>query len=109
MKKDVHTSLRVLRACRAMLFEVREEASSVVSCRCVVGDGAGHATQQHNIIPRQIEEEVGGCLISNGGLEDLLLSTDGQPLPSPERVRGEKDSPVNRHAFGVIVDKVRQQ
>ena len=92
-----------------MLIEVREEASSIVSRRCVVGDGVSHATQQRNVVPRHVDEEVSSGFVTNGWLEDFLTSTDGQPLLSSESPRGKEDAPVNSHALGVIVDEVGQQ
>ena len=52
MKKDVRTSLCVLRARRATVLAIGVEASSVFSSWRVVGDGASHATEQLNVVSR---------------------------------------------------------
>ena len=51
------------------------ESSLVVSSGCVIGEGAGHATKRHYVIPRKVIEEVGCGLITDGWFERLLPSS----------------------------------
>ena len=69
----MYTRLKAAWACWAFDFVGGVEPLSIFAGWGVVGESAGHATQRHDVVPRQIEEEVSGRFIADSGLEWLLF------------------------------------
>ena len=75
----------------------------------MVCKGAGHATEHSYVIIRQIEEEILGCFVADGGFEDFLQASNGEPLATFVGGRSPEKTPMSCHSFGVTIDKIRQK
>ena len=66
-------------------------------------------TEHSYVVACQVEEEVLGGFVADRGFENFLPVSNGEPLVTFIRIGRPEETPVCCHAFGVAIDKIRQE